>query len=50
MVEEIQTEQQNISKKAVEALWKQEHFNEYPNRCKFREEFEKNYETLLRCV
>ena len=34
LVEEIQNGQHHLSIKALEALWKQKHFEEYPNRAK----------------
>ena len=36
LVAEIHKEDQDISAKALEALWKLQHFNEYPIRDKFR--------------
>ena len=50
LVEEIQSEQHNISTEALETLWNQEHFKEYPNRSKFRELVKANNKTLLRCI
>ena len=39
LVAEILKEEQDISAKALEALWKLRHFDEYPMRDKFRELF-----------
>ena len=36
---EIHNEEQDISSKALEAVWKLRHFDEYPIRDKFRELF-----------
>ena len=36
MVAEVHKEDQDILAKALEALWKLQHFNEYPIRDKFR--------------
>ena len=39
LVAEIHKEDQDISAKALESLWKLKHFNQYPSRGKFRELF-----------
>ena len=42
LVAEIHNEEQDISSKALDAVWKHRHFDEYPIRDKFRELFLKN--------
>ena len=42
LVAEFQKEDQEISAKALEALWKLQHFEEYPVRDKFRRIFLSN--------
>ena len=42
LVAEIHKEDQDISAKALKALWKLQHFYEYPIRDKFQELFLKN--------
>ena len=54
LVAEIHNEEQDISAKALEAVWKLRHFAEYPIQDKFRELFLKNSNVssvgLVKCI